>query len=198
MRQDMVLPFQIETQAARGRLVRLGTTVDRMVSHRGYPLPVATLLGELTVLAALVSLVAQDRGPAHGADQGRRCRRRACRRCDLGRGDSRFRPVRRRGARPERRLERLARRPGAQPDRRGPSRLHRRPGRGPRALSGNRRARGTVARRMRPGSFLPVRSEPGRVQARHGARRRRVDDAAPLGPRRKGRTKTPRTDGAAP
>ncbi|MCY4547787.1 MAG: Hsp33 family molecular chaperone HslO [Defluviicoccus sp.] len=52
---DIVLPFQIESQAARGKLVRLGGTVDRIVSRRNYPAPVATLLGELAVLAALVS-----------------------------------------------------------------------------------------------------------------------------------------------
>lgn len=52
---DIVQPFQIESQAARGKLVRLGGTVDRIVSQRNYPAPVATLLGELTVLAALVS-----------------------------------------------------------------------------------------------------------------------------------------------
>ena len=52
---DIVLPFQIESQAARGKLVRLGGTVDTIVSRRNYPAPVATLLGELAVLAALVS-----------------------------------------------------------------------------------------------------------------------------------------------
>ncbi len=52
---DIVQPFQIENQAARGKLVRLGGTVDRIVSQRNYPAPVATLLGELAVLAALVS-----------------------------------------------------------------------------------------------------------------------------------------------
>ena len=52
---DIVLPFQIESQAARGKLVRLGGTVDRIVSRRSYPAPVATLLGEIAVLAALVS-----------------------------------------------------------------------------------------------------------------------------------------------
>lgn len=52
---DIVLPFQIESQAARGKLVRLGGTVDTIVSMRNYPAPVAMLLGELAVLAALVS-----------------------------------------------------------------------------------------------------------------------------------------------
>ena len=59
---DIVLPFLIETQAARGKLVRLGGTVDRILSRRNYPAPVATLLGELAVLAALVSSALKDEG----------------------------------------------------------------------------------------------------------------------------------------
>ena len=59
---DIVLPFQIETQAARGKLVRLGGTVDRILSRPNYPPPVATLLGELAVLAALVSSALKDEG----------------------------------------------------------------------------------------------------------------------------------------
>lgn len=55
MTGDIVLPFQIESQAARGKFVRLGSTVDSIVSRQEYPEPVATLLGELAVLAALVS-----------------------------------------------------------------------------------------------------------------------------------------------
>ena len=55
MASDIVLPFQIETQAVRGKLVRLGTTVDHILSRQDYPVPVATLLGELAVLAALVA-----------------------------------------------------------------------------------------------------------------------------------------------
>ena len=59
---DIVLPFQIETQAARGKLVRLGGTVDSILSRRNYPAPVAMLLGELAVLAALVSSALKDEG----------------------------------------------------------------------------------------------------------------------------------------
>ena len=59
---DIVLPFQIETHAARGKLVRLGGTVDRILSRRNYPAPVAVLLGELAVLAALVSSALKDEG----------------------------------------------------------------------------------------------------------------------------------------
>ena len=59
---DIVLPFQIETQAARGKLARLGGTVDRILSRPNYPPPVATLLGELAVLAALVSSALKDEG----------------------------------------------------------------------------------------------------------------------------------------
>ncbi len=59
---DIVLPFQIEKQAARGKLVRLGSTVDAIVTRRSYPAPVATLLGELAVLAALVSSALKEEG----------------------------------------------------------------------------------------------------------------------------------------
>lgn len=55
MADDSVVPFQIENQAVRGKLVRLGSTVDHIITRQNYPVPVATLLGELAVLAALVS-----------------------------------------------------------------------------------------------------------------------------------------------
>lgn len=55
MAGDIVMPFQIETQGVRGKLVRLGTTLDHIIARQNYPVPVATLLGELAVLAALVS-----------------------------------------------------------------------------------------------------------------------------------------------
>lgn len=62
MTGDMVLPFRLETRAARGRLVRLGAAVDRIVAGRDYPAPVATLLGELAALAGLLSPALEDGG----------------------------------------------------------------------------------------------------------------------------------------
>lgn len=51
---DIVAPFQIEGEPVRGRLVRLGPAVDKILSGHAYPEPVANLLGEACALAALV------------------------------------------------------------------------------------------------------------------------------------------------
>ncbi len=51
---DFVAPFQIEGQPVRGRIVRLGATVDEILTRHDYPEPVADLLGEACALAALV------------------------------------------------------------------------------------------------------------------------------------------------
>ncbi len=51
---DLTAPFQIENQPVRGRLVRLGSAVDEVLTRHDYPLPVANLLGETCALAALV------------------------------------------------------------------------------------------------------------------------------------------------
>ena len=42
---DLIQPFQIDPFALRGRLVRLGPTVDRILSQHDYPEPVAAILG---------------------------------------------------------------------------------------------------------------------------------------------------------
>ncbi len=52
---DVVQPFQLDPFALRGRLVRLGPTVDRILSQHDYPEPVATLLGEAITLAVLLA-----------------------------------------------------------------------------------------------------------------------------------------------
>jgi molecular chaperone Hsp33 len=51
---DIVSAFQIEGLPVRGRIVRLGGTVDEVLTRHDYPEPVANLLGEACVLAALV------------------------------------------------------------------------------------------------------------------------------------------------
>lgn len=51
---DLVAPFQIEQQPARGRIVRLGAVVEEILTRHDYPAPVANLLGETCALAALV------------------------------------------------------------------------------------------------------------------------------------------------
>ena len=51
---DLAAAFQIEGWPVRGRLVRLGEAIDTILSAHAYPEPVAALLGEACVLAALV------------------------------------------------------------------------------------------------------------------------------------------------
>ena len=53
--EDLVRPFQIDASALRGRLARLGTTVDEIVSRHDYPAPVAQMLGEAITLAVLLA-----------------------------------------------------------------------------------------------------------------------------------------------
>jgi molecular chaperone Hsp33 len=70
---DLLRPFQLERSALRGRLVRLGPALDRILTRHDYPEPVGQLLGELLVLAAALagglrfqgtfSLQAQGTGP---------------------------------------------------------------------------------------------------------------------------------------
>ena len=52
---DVVQPFQLDPFALRGRLVRLGPAVDRILSQHDYPEPVAALLGEAITLAVLLA-----------------------------------------------------------------------------------------------------------------------------------------------
>lgn len=51
---DTVLPFEIASLDLRGRIVRLGPSIDEILSRHNYPNPVAKLLGEALALAALL------------------------------------------------------------------------------------------------------------------------------------------------
>ena len=51
---DVALPFAVEPLDVRGRVVRLGRSVDAILSSHGYPAPVARLLGEAAALTALM------------------------------------------------------------------------------------------------------------------------------------------------
>jgi molecular chaperone Hsp33 len=51
---DLAAPFQIEDQPVRGRLVRMGASIDEILTRHDYPPAVANLLGETCALAALV------------------------------------------------------------------------------------------------------------------------------------------------
>ncbi|MBI1407529.1 MAG: Hsp33 family molecular chaperone [Caulobacter sp.] len=51
---DLVATFQIEGWPVRGRITRLGASIDEVLTRHAYPEPVANLLGEICALAALV------------------------------------------------------------------------------------------------------------------------------------------------
>ena len=51
---DVVVPFTLEALDGRGRVVRLGEALDTILTRHNYPAPVARLLGEAVVLAALI------------------------------------------------------------------------------------------------------------------------------------------------
>jgi molecular chaperone Hsp33 len=59
---DMILPFQAEHADVLGRLVKLGPTVDTILSRHAYPEPVSRLLGEAVALAALLGAALKSEG----------------------------------------------------------------------------------------------------------------------------------------
>ena len=72
---NFVLPFQIESAKTSGRVVRLGSVIDDVLSKHDYPESVSILLGEAIALTAMLSaslkfdgkLILQTRsdGPVH-------------------------------------------------------------------------------------------------------------------------------------
>jgi molecular chaperone Hsp33 len=94
---DTVLPFEVATLDLRGRVVRLGPSIDEILSRHEYPVPVAKLLGEALVLAALLgsalkfdgrfTLQTKTDGPVSllVADYSSPGRMRGCARFDAGR-----------------------------------------------------------------------------------------------------------------
>jgi molecular chaperone Hsp33 len=58
---NLIQPFQIESQEVYGRVVRLGPVIDNVLGRHDYPEPVAVMLGEMLVLAAgLASVLKYD------------------------------------------------------------------------------------------------------------------------------------------
>jgi molecular chaperone Hsp33 len=51
---DVVVPFTLDRLDCRGRIVRLGPTLNSILNRHNYPAPVARLLGEAVVLASLI------------------------------------------------------------------------------------------------------------------------------------------------
>src|SRR5436309_1901264 len=54
---DTILPFEVAALELRGRLVRLGPSIDGILRRHDYPQPVAKLLGEAVVLTLLLGSV---------------------------------------------------------------------------------------------------------------------------------------------
>ncbi|MGE0733419.1 MAG: Hsp33 family molecular chaperone [Alphaproteobacteria bacterium] len=52
---NIVVPFQLESQRVRGRLVRLGSVADDILKRHDYPAPVGELLGETLALTTLLA-----------------------------------------------------------------------------------------------------------------------------------------------
>lgn len=57
---DRALGFTIASRHARGRLVRLGPALDRVLEAHRYPPPIERLLGEALVLTALLGAMLKD------------------------------------------------------------------------------------------------------------------------------------------
>src|SRR5438270_10555794 len=59
---DTILPFEVAALDLRGRVVRLGATVDDILAQHAYPAPVAKLVGEAIVLTVLLGSVLKFEG----------------------------------------------------------------------------------------------------------------------------------------
>jgi molecular chaperone Hsp33 len=59
---DAVVGFALPARHARGRLVRLGTVLDDILSAHDYPAPIARVLAEALVLTALLGATLKDAG----------------------------------------------------------------------------------------------------------------------------------------
>jgi molecular chaperone Hsp33 len=59
---DLILPFQADQADVVGRLVKLGPTVDTILSRHDYPEPVSQLLGEAVALTALLGAALKSEG----------------------------------------------------------------------------------------------------------------------------------------
>ncbi|HSM43370.1 MAG TPA: Hsp33 family molecular chaperone HslO, partial [Afifellaceae bacterium] len=57
---DRALPFAVDGLDVRGRVVTLGGALDAILSRHDFPNPVQRLVGEATVLAALLATSLKD------------------------------------------------------------------------------------------------------------------------------------------
>jgi len=59
---NVVQPFRLEKSGVRGRMVRLGTTLNDMMQQHDYPPPVSSLLSEVLTLCLLLSAMLKYEG----------------------------------------------------------------------------------------------------------------------------------------
>jgi molecular chaperone Hsp33 len=59
---DSVLPFQIESSGAMGRLVRIGPALTSILSQHDYPQPISELLGEALTLTSMLGAALKTDG----------------------------------------------------------------------------------------------------------------------------------------
>jgi molecular chaperone Hsp33 len=59
---DIAFPFQLDVSSLRGRLVRMGSSLDEILSRHDYPSPIAKLLAETTCLAATLATALKYEG----------------------------------------------------------------------------------------------------------------------------------------
>jgi molecular chaperone Hsp33 len=59
---DEAVGFTLPHRSARGRIVRLGTSLDEVLSAHDYPAPIARILSEALVLTALLGATLKDAG----------------------------------------------------------------------------------------------------------------------------------------
>ena len=53
-RDDIVLPYAVESLSTRGRLVRLGAAIDAILKRHAYPEPIGRVVGEAAALGVLL------------------------------------------------------------------------------------------------------------------------------------------------
>ena len=61
-RDDIVLPYTVESLSTRGRLVRLGAAIDAILKRHAYPEPVGRIVGEAAALAVLLGSMLKLQG----------------------------------------------------------------------------------------------------------------------------------------
>lgn len=59
---DQIKPFMVEAAGVRGRVARLGSSVEEVLSRHAYPAPVAGLLAELLALGAVLGSLLKFEG----------------------------------------------------------------------------------------------------------------------------------------